>query len=234
MRIVDQLVGPGDAVVDIGANWGLYTARLAQLVGRGGQVDAFEPHPDHAGTLSALGRQPQVAVHLVALSDADATAQLHVPVVGGRRVTALSRVGAGEAPAGHETVEVPVRRLDDELRGRRPPSFVKCDVEGLEGRVLRGGRETLAASLPTLLIEIEQRHQDGPIADTFAFLEGLGYEGHFISGGGLRPLAEFDVERDQLAHVSPGIVQYEMPAGYVADFVFAAPASDVAARVGSP
>ena len=226
--VVDRFVSKGDAVVDVGANWGLYTARLARLVGPSGQVDAFEPHPAHAATLDRLARRRrQVAVHKMGLADAPGEATLHVPVVRGRDVTALSSLTAPSGAVEYRTVEVRVGRLDDELAGRRPPSFVKCDVEGLELAVLRGGERTLESGRPALLVEIEQRHQEGPIADTFAYLAGLGYEGHYFASDGLAPLERFDLQRDQLDHLGPDVVEYGMPGGYVADFLFVAPGTDL-------
>lgn len=234
LAAVDALVSRGDAVVDIGANWGLYTARFARLVGPRGQVDAFEPHPEHTRALGSLGRRrPHVAVHFVALSDSPGSAELHVPVVDGRRVTALGSLAPPDAHVEHEVTTVPVLRLDDVMAARRPPSFVKCDVEGLELQALRGGEATLRRSLPALLVEIEQRHQSRPIGETFRYLAGLGYAGWYFSPGGLMPLEQFDVERDQLAHLGPRVVEYGMPEGYVADFLFAAPGADVPGLIGA-
>lgn len=228
LAVIDALVAPGDATVDIGANWGLYTARLARLTGPRGQVDAFEPHPAHLRTLRTLARRrPQLMVHSTALSDAPGSAVLHVPLVRGRHVTALASLEPPKADVEQEMVTVPTARLDDVLAGRRPPSFVKCDVEGLESAVLRGAEATLRASQPTLLVEIEQRHRADPIDDTFKYLSGLGYRAYFFGRGGLNPLEDFDVERDQLAHLQPGLVEYEMPDEYVADFLFVGPTVDV-------
>lgn len=229
LAAIDALVKPGDAVVDAGANWGLYAARLAQLAGRAGQVDAFEPHPAHARTLRALAlRRPQLVVQELALADAPGSATLHVPILGAHRVTALASLRRPAAGVAHERVTVRVDTLDAALSGRRAPSFVKVDVEGSEFAVLQGAVQTLRATRPTLLVEIEQRHQDGPIAGTFAYLEALGYAGHFFAPGGLAPLADFDVERDQLRHLAFATPEYGMPAGYVADFLFADPGLDVA------
>ena len=219
---------PGDAVVDAGANWGLYSARLARIVGRGGAVDAFEPHPAHAGTLHALAaRSPQLTIHAAALSSRPGTARLFVPIVAGRPVTALARLDAPPPGVEHDVVDVQVTTLDDALSGRRPPSFVKIDVEGQELALLRGAARMLRATRPTLLVEIEQRHQERPIAETFALLAQHGYAGHYFSPGGLVPIEQFDVERDQLAHVRPGVSEYGMPAGYVADFLFTDAALDL-------
>lgn len=223
LRIVEAHVRPGDAVVDAGANWGLYAARMAVLAGPTGRVDAFEPHPDHAGTLTTLARRrPQLTVHLMGLSDAPGSARLHVPIVGGRRVTALASFSPPADGVAHDEIDVPVARLDDVLGPDAAPSFVKCDVEGAELAVLRGGEAMLRRARPVLLVEIEQRHQDAPIAGTFDYLRELGYRGWYLGPAGLAPLEEFDVERDQLAHLRPGVVEYGMPEGYVADFLFRA------------
>jgi len=232
LPVVDALVSPGDAVVDIGANWGMFTARLACLVGRRGQVDAFEPHPHHARSLSAIARRrPQVTVHATALSNVAGEAQLHVPVVGGRSVTALGSLVPIAVDAGDDVIVVPTQRLDDVLAHRRGPSFIKCDVEGLELRVLRGAEATLRRTLPVLLVEIEQRHQKAPVHETFAYLSGLGYDGWFLGPAGLGPLTEFDLERHQLVPFRASQGEQNVRGDYVADFLFAAPGLDVA-RLG--
>jgi FkbM family methyltransferase len=235
LRVIDALVTRGEAAVDVGANWGLYAARLARLVGHGGQVDAFEPYPEHATTLEAMARRrPQLAVHLMALSDRDGTAELHVPVVQGRSVTALASFEPPGTGVAHEHLTVQVRRLDDMLTGRRSPSFIKCDVEGAELSVLEGADDTLRRSRPTLLVEIEQRHQRQPIDRTFRHLAALGYDGFFFGPRGISPVSEFDVERDQLQHLGAGVVEYGMPEGYVADFLFAGTGVDVERAIRRP
>lgn len=43
IKFLRELVDPGDVVVDIGANYGVYALSLARKVGASGQVWAFEP-----------------------------------------------------------------------------------------------------------------------------------------------------------------------------------------------
>ena len=45
-ELFSHLVGPGERCVDVGANVGVHTVRLGQLVGRDGEVIAIEPDPD--------------------------------------------------------------------------------------------------------------------------------------------------------------------------------------------
>lgn len=164
-------------------------------------------------------RHPNLVFHPTGLSDEEAIATLHVPVVEGSPRPGLASLG-GFGDAATSAFSVPLTRLDDAVPDYERVSFVKCDVEGHERSVFRGGRRVLS-QLPTLLVEVEQRHYPSSesILDTFAELEELGYAGWGIYPDGLRPLAEFDLERDQTRHVS-GRLQETVPAGYVSDFAF--------------
>ena len=99
-------------------------------------------------------------------------------------------------------------------------SFIKCDVEGHELQLLAGAARTLDEGRPTLLVEIERRHAEGRMEETFAFLEEHGYDCCAIGPAGPMPLHDFDLERDQLAYLSDRFETGEMPRGYVHDFLF--------------
>jgi hypothetical protein len=106
-------------------------------------------------------------------------------------------------------------------------SFIKCDVEGHEVEVFAGA-ERILAQQPTLLVEIEHRHRDIDPHSTIARLTAYGLSGWAVFQDGLRPASDFDLERDQLAHLA-GSGGELMPPGYVNDFLFTGPGVDVAA-----
>lgn len=140
--LLRQLVRPGDTAVDVGANIGYVTLLLAQTVGPGGNVHAFEPDPDNLLELErtvAQNRLPNVRVHPCAVGDAEGVASL------------ASGINARLRTEG--TVPVRVRRLDDVLRGQRV-DFLKIDVEGHEGAVLAGATRLLAEQRPRLFVEV--------------------------------------------------------------------------------
>jgi FkbM family methyltransferase len=230
LTLVERLVHPGDHVVDAGANWGLFTARLAELTGPTGHVTAFEPHPGHARTLGAIAASHSwVTVHQAALSQEPGDAELAVPVHEGRELSALASLEPGAAPddVRFQKVPVAVTTLDEALRDDGPPvRFLKCDVEGHELDALRGGEALLRRDHPAILLEAEQRHQpEGrSVTDVLDHLRWMGYRGWCVRGDRVAPISGFDVERDQLEFLRDGaFVAHDMPEGYVNNFLFQAP-----------
>jgi FkbM family methyltransferase len=225
-RLTEELVRHGGVALDIGARWGPYTSLLARLVGSAGLVHAFEPNHQHSKALRGIARASRnVHVHPFALSDQAGGAALHVPVFGDRTFDGLASLA--RPAAAHQTIQIERRRLDD-LRIQRV-DFIKCDVEGHELAVFRGGEATLRRLRPSVLVEIEQRHAGADVEATVGYLEGLGYSGYVIHREGLRPVGEFDVQRDQLAVLEREPVSGStMPRAYVNEFLFIAAGVDVA------
>jgi len=154
-----RVVGPGDVVVDAGANVGLFTVTAAAAVGPTGHVHAFEPQDDAAALLERSVAEnrfgDRVTVHRAALGDAPGRVSLVVQPAG------LSRGGAhitpaGGVPDGWTARPVDVIRLDD-AGVRRPVKFVKLDVEGAELLVARGAQDLLRADRPVVMAEINPR-----------------------------------------------------------------------------
>lgn len=237
MKLVNVLVGEGQTVVDVGADLGLFSSKLADIVGPSGRVHAFEPNAARLEGLTALAAaQPNIQVHPVALSDHEGEDELHVPIEEGRAVPAYGRLSP--PPAGAEGVDwerraVTLTTLDRVLAEEAAwVGFVKCDVEGHELAVLRGAERTLREARPPLLIEIEERHSEVGVEATFEYLLALGYIGWAIAPEGLRPLDRFDLERDQLAFVA-GFELGAMPSGYINDFLFAPPSLDATRLLAS-
>lgn len=154
LRTLDRFVAAGDWVIDIGANVGLVTSRLCQLVGPSGAVWAVEPLPRNVERLEAL-RAGNGLDHLtvlpVALSSEPGTARLRVPIRGGG---AFGSFVATWEPAAE--VDVVTARLDDLVAERRPPGrlrLVKIDAEGFEPQILAGATGTLSSLRPLVLCE---------------------------------------------------------------------------------
>jgi FkbM family methyltransferase len=224
LALLDRLVQRGDVVVDVGAHRGVYTDRMARLVGPGGRVYAFEPNPDSWRILTAVkGDAGHVTMRAIGISDHMGTATLYRPRPKGIRVDAMSSLAAPrDTPeVSYDPVVVHLDRLDAVLEHEaRRIALIKIDVEGHELAVLRGGEAVLRRSMPTIVIEIEQRHQATDIRETFEYLRELGYSGSFLDPHGLRPLGEFDVRRHQTDLLPDSFAVGRPAPGYVSDFLF--------------
>jgi FkbM family methyltransferase len=223
LRVVDALVTRGDVALDIGASFGMFSYRLAHLVGPAGHVHVFEPDPRQTTRLRALeSSRSNVTFHGVALSADEGVADLRVPIIAGAPEHPMGSLEPrSRRPPSEKVTQVAVQRLDDALADeQREVAFIKCDVEGHERAVLAGAEVTLRRSTPTIVIEIEQRHQDGDIQETFAYLAELGYDGYVIRRDGLASLDDFDVERDQLSQLHGDLMTTDVGADYLNNFVF--------------
>lgn len=213
---------PG-VLLDIGAHDGLLTIPFARLPGS--RVHAFEPLPAamarlHAALAAEFGGLPQhVTLHAEALGAAAGEAVLTLPVLDGvpqEQWASISKDYAEHASVTTEAHRVRVVTLDS--LDLREVTAIKLDAEGAEQEVLEGARRTLAHSRPVLSIEIEERHRAGSTRDVPALLASLGYAGFFWHAGALRPMAEFDASRMQVASPDPAVFAASDP--YIFSFFF--------------
>jgi FkbM family methyltransferase len=223
LRLISAMLAAGEVAVDVGANRGVYTHVMSARVGKAGRVHSIEPFPGNSWRLRKLARRRgNVTVHPLAVSDRAGAATLRVPVHHGHRIDALASLEPVPS-AEQDSCQVPVTTLDTLLAGEPAVSFVKCDVEGHEQQVFVGAARLIDRCRPVVLTEVEQRHRDDDIAATFGLFTAAGYRGWLVRPDSLRPLADFDVARDQLAFLGQEFVPYSMPAGYVCDFLFCPP-----------
>ena len=177
------LVGSGDYCFDIGANYGHYSRLLSPLVGTSGHIYACEPSAiTSAGLRMAkrLLRLRNVHIHQCALADVPGEMTLTIPIKehGGLGI-ALAHLGPSLHREGITEV-VRVRTLDEVMasHGIMRCDFIKCDVEGAELLVLRGGVGTIRQFKPTMLLEIDSSYlarHDHTLEEVQSFLRNEGY-----------------------------------------------------------
>ncbi|HEX8904834.1 MAG TPA: FkbM family methyltransferase [Longimicrobiaceae bacterium] len=195
LAVVRHLVEPGSTAVDLGANFGVYTRVLSELVGPAGRVVSVEPVPQThdllARNVRAL-RLENVRVVAAAVSDREGTVTMELPdyPTGGVNFYQARVVdgGAPDAAGGTRSVRVRAATLDSLLADSGPVGFVKCDVEGHELACLAGARAVLAQA-PAWLIEVWGNPADvgTNAAAVFALLREAGYLPWYFAGGRLAP-----------------------------------------------
>ena len=228
IRFVRQSLRPGQVAVDIGCHKGAYTYWMRRRVGPSGVVYAFEPQPKQVAYLrEAFSAMQYDNVELVPMAVSDKSGQLPLytatvsthfaslevgpPSRGGLR-------GAARLATPTSSLLVDITTLDKFFsHDRKPPRFLKIDVEGHELSVLEGGRRTLELHHPMILVECEARHRaDGDVRPVFNLLESLSYSGSFFCDGVRYPLSEFDPVVHQRLDPSTD----RLPSGYVNNFAF--------------
>jgi FkbM family methyltransferase len=181
VSVMQRFVRRGDVVFDIGANIGLHSILLSQLIGQEGRLHAFEPNPELVPALTRTLRDlGNATLHTVALSDKDDDSTLFVPPDDSMASLTDWTVGTAFREDGEpHTVPCQQRRMDDLVKdGVLPqPDFIKCDVEGAELLVFKGGHQTLErADAPTILFEANKNASGGfgyGVSGAKDFLAGL-------------------------------------------------------------
>ncbi|MBI4575116.1 MAG: FkbM family methyltransferase [Planctomycetes bacterium] len=201
-----RILRPGSVAVDVGANIGYYTLRMASLVGEGGNVFALEPNPKAYGRLLEnlnINRFRNVRPFPMALSDSHGVFKLHS--YGGADGDLVSTFHEGNLQSPRKAVPVADRgihsydvegtTLDELLGPREVPrlDLVKVDVEGHELRVLRGAEGTLRAYRPHVIFEYNRRawsNAGSELSDARRILAGLGYTLYRLGDGHHAPLED--------------------------------------------
>jgi FkbM family methyltransferase len=149
-----HMLRPGQHVIDIGANYGVYALSIANAVGPAGRVWAFEPSSTTAAFLAqgvAANNFSQLVIETSAVSSKCGQAQLTLN--DNSELNALTQ----EQPLTGSFETVNVVSLDECLRRYdwRDIALMKIDAEGEETHILEGARDFLARLSPLILYEVK-------------------------------------------------------------------------------
>jgi FkbM family methyltransferase len=182
VRAMREKLRPGQTVLDVGANIGLFTVEAAKAVGITGKVISIEALPSHAATVreaANLNQFKNVEVAEFAVGQADGEAVLSLPANSNFGSYTLGAVTSSE------TVTVPVRKIDDIVSGR-PIDFIKMDIEGSELNALIGAEITIRNNKPPILIELNENALQvcgASSREVKTFLFDHGYRGRLLPSG---------------------------------------------------
>lgn len=184
-----SLLQDHDVVLDIGANIGIMTAKLAQRC-RKGKVHAFEPITENFNALTRIVahfRFDNVVLHPYALGEAPGEIQMVMPEVQNVKMQGLSHVV-------HDSIEdfnegqhysVPIHTLDDLAGQLGKVRAIKIDVENFEYFVFKGATELLKRDRPMIYCEL---WDNANRVKCFDFLtQEVGYQIQILEGGQLIP-----------------------------------------------
>lgn len=180
-----QEIRPGDIVLDIGANIGLYTLPSALKLRGNGYVFAFEPAPlwfrrlRENIELNRLGSGNLVVPYNIGLSNKNETCDMIIKEVQGSGMGSISPNYRDHLDT-DKVISIPVRLVqgDQFLReqGIPPPNLVKIDVEGAELAVLQGLEKSLRhKDCRFILCEVHPKFTDEPPGKVEKILQDYGF-----------------------------------------------------------
>lgn len=160
----------GGLMIDIGANIGLVTLLLADIMD---QVILFEPNP-----LAAQRAQENIYLNhlhaeVYAVAVSSKTGQIFLENRGGTSSTNMTIENGGSSA--FPIRKVPCTTLDSflEMKPNLPIKFIKIDVEGHENDVIKGMNNTLIKVRPSIIMfEYLQRTI---FTETQALFDAAGY-----------------------------------------------------------
>lgn len=160
--VCKQIVNKGDVVLDIGANIGMVTILLSDLVGADGKVHSFEPNPMLISKLTkSIDRNniKNVSLHQIALGSDVGELELVTP----RHNQGLGSLVLHKNKTNCDHVMVKVDTLNNITKSEKIKSvrLVKIDVEGFEYQVFCGAQTFLSDTQPdTILFELNEYNEN--------------------------------------------------------------------------
>ena len=202
-----KLCKQGNIVFDIGANVGSHTLPVASYVGEEGKVYAFEPVPWAMNRLKRnleLNSFNNLVLEGIALSDTNEKVEMKFRA--SFKIGSNSGVGKdGKIDESWwsecEKVNVRLVTMDSYVSNHQISrlDLIKLDVDGFEGKVIRGGLETIKRFKPKIIMEVapawtEMRGDN--IKDILRGMENMGYI--FYMESDFRPIQDINVLIDAL------------------------------------
>lgn len=151
--VAEQLIAgslhEGMTAIDIGANFGYHTLAMARSVGPTGRILAIEPTAWAYAKLlrnASLNKVSNIEFIQVGLSDSEE----------GEQEIAFQSSYRLDGQSATRQEKVLITTLDSviEKLGVSAVHFIKLDVDGYEGKVLRGARKLLKQHRPIVFFEI--------------------------------------------------------------------------------
>lgn len=171
----------GDVALDIGAFVGTHTLVMAGAVGESGKVHAFEPGPFYnlIEINAVQNNKKNIIVHHKGLSDEESV--MYIPTMKEETFSEHKNWGAVHlrsdktSEIGTDMDEVNVVTLDSlDINGR--VKLLKIDTEGMELKVLKGGKNLIRKYKPILVVEINHDPGSEEYKNIVTYLdENLGY-----------------------------------------------------------
>lgn len=171
-----KTAGKRALIIDVGANSGTYTLRLASSLGEGGVVRAFEPNPQmfqrlmHNISINDLGSKISAKCQAIGARNSSAILNLHPDNLGQTSINKLDVNNLAQ-------ITVPVVPLSEQLTDSKDfeTTVLKIDVEGYEAHVFEDFENLVETKNRPNYILIETAHGENWHYDLIGMLRKIDY-----------------------------------------------------------
>lgn len=182
MKIFSEIIKPGMNVLEIGGHIGYLTTYYSSIVGPSGKVVVFEPGKNNLKYLYSNVKSSNagnVIIEELAAGNQNANMTFYLDPITGQNNTLVksfegfekNRKFSAEPDTEYITDSVSVVRLDDYLKDKVLPDFVKIDIEGYEWECIEGFMATIEDKRPILMIEVQANPDK-----IFSYFKSLNYK----------------------------------------------------------
>jgi FkbM family methyltransferase len=190
---VAPYISTESVIIDVGANIGYFSLCLTEKLGRVKTLYLFEPVPHLADLCKKTFATSAVETHVYAigLSDEESTTDIYVGADGNLGWNTI--VAEKASP---NMIKVPIAlKVFDRCGIDAVPGFIKIDVEGVEYKVLRGMRESLARwhPLPVILCELSWGSSHPHWHEVVQVIQELKTIGYVVNDLEGNPIDEHDI-----------------------------------------
>ena len=189
IRLIPELLSDCNRAIDIGANVGVWSYWLSKYAK---QVESFEPNPKIFSALKNI-KIKNINSYNIALSNKNGSVDLLIP----KGSKGFSNQGASlssiKVQGEHKSITIEAKRLDE--YNFLDVDFIKIDVEGHEHEVIEGARETIKKFKPTMVIEMEEKHNQIPIEEQISSVEKMGYQCCVLINESIIQVKEIDLNK---------------------------------------
>ncbi|TGN39966.1 FkbM family methyltransferase [Marinobacter confluentis] len=203
-KIMDALSAKASSILDVGANIGWFSLRFAKQAPEA-HIYAFEPIPKSFTfllsnvSLNQLGSR--ISCFNYGLSDTSGSVDFYVAPTSNTNAS-LKNVAAD---ANAKPVKSLILTLDDWCANYSvAPDVIKCDVEGAELLVFRGGEKTIERYTPIIFTELLRKWSKSfsyHPNDLLDYFDNLGYSCFAISGSGCRILGKISDKTSETNYI---------------------------------
>lgn len=176
VKLFRSLASDSEVILDVGANIGCTAILFGELSNK---VYAFEPSPTTFAFLEKnILRSGRKNVFPQNIGLGVESGQFTLTFAPSNRSGGFVS-NQIQASVGHTVEKIVIQRLDEAVKSLnlQQIDFIKIDVEGFEGHVLRGGKQTILSNRPVVLLELNHwclnAFQRTSIPDFFDLLRSI-------------------------------------------------------------